>query len=191
MNVPLHTLNKDVYGETGRYPLQIRISVKCIRYWLKLVSLPMSRICRQEYEMLLLQHESGHFNWVSNVKKILSENGFGMVWLSQGVGFELTFIAEFKDRLISCYTQNWHSELENNDKYRWFHSFKSAFQAEKYLSCITNKWHRDNFARFRLRVSGLKNCIQWFGYNHGVATCPACNNGLENEVHFFVLLHSL
>ena len=99
----------------------------------------MTRICRQVYEMLLLQHEAGKQNWVTNVKAVLVENGFGIVWvwLWQSVGSETHFIAEFIDMLICCYKQNWHSEMESDDKYRWFYSFKCTYKAEKYLMCIT------------------------------------------------------
>ncbi|WP_419602185.1 hypothetical protein, partial [Thiolapillus sp.] len=162
LNVPQHSSNKMIYGETGRYPLFITTYVKCIRYWIKLTRSPGTRICRLAYEMLLLQHEAGKQNWVSIVKNVLMENGFGIVWLCQGVGSETQFVAEFKDRLISCYKQNWHSDIESDDRYRWFYSFKCTFEAEKYLLCITNKWLRDMLARFRLRVCGLKNHKQWF-----------------------------
>ena len=49
--------------ETGRYPLFITTYVKCIKFWLKLTRLPMTRICRQAYEMLLLQTETVKQNW--------------------------------------------------------------------------------------------------------------------------------
>ena len=90
----------------------------------------MTRICRQAYEILLLQHEADKQNWVTNVKAVLVENGFGIVWLCQSVGSETHFTAEFKDRFICCYKQNWHSEMERDDKYKWFYSFKCTFKAE-------------------------------------------------------------
>ena len=108
-----------------------------LKYWIQLNRLPMIRICRQAYEMLLLQYEAGKKNWVKNVTSVLVENGSGIVWLCQSVDYETHFIAEFKDRLICCYKQNWHSEMESDAKYRWFYSFKCAFEAEKYLMCIT------------------------------------------------------
>ena len=88
------------------YPLFITTYVKCIKYWLKLIRLPVTRICRQASEMLLLQHEAGKQNWVTNVKAVLVENGFGIVWLCQSVGYETHFVAEFQDRLVCCYKQN-------------------------------------------------------------------------------------
>ena len=105
--------------------------------------------------MLLLQHEAGKQNWVMKVKAALVGHGFVIVWLCQSVGYETHFKAEFKDRLICCYKQNWHSEIKSDGKYRWFYSFKCAFEAETYLMCITNKWLRVMFARFRLRSCGL------------------------------------
>ena len=63
LNVPLHCSNKMIYRETGRYPLFITTYVKCIKHWLKQTRLlPITRICRQAYEMLLLQHEAGKQN---------------------------------------------------------------------------------------------------------------------------------
>ena len=101
LNVPLHSSNKIIYGETDRYRLFTRTSVNCIQFWLKLTRLPVRRICRQAYEMFLSQHEAGRQNRTPSVKNLLAKNGFGIVWFCQGVGFEARFIAEFKDRLFS------------------------------------------------------------------------------------------
>ena len=87
LRVPLHSSNKLLYGETGRYPFCIRTTVKCIKYWIRLIGLPSSRLCRQTYEMLLIQHNKGRINWVSKIQQILNENGFGIVWLCLGVSW--------------------------------------------------------------------------------------------------------
>ena len=116
-----------LYIYPGRYPLFIRTAVKCIKYWIRLIRLPLSRLCRQTYGRLLIQHNQGRINWVSKVQQILNENGFGIVWQCQGVGYEDRFIAEFKDRIMSCYKQNWHSNIEGNEKYKWFYTFKDSF----------------------------------------------------------------
>ena len=78
--------------------------------------------------MLLSEHNQGKENWVSKTQRILTENGFEIVWLCQGVGgCEMRFVAEFKDRLIWCYKQNMHSEIDSNEKYGWYYSFKNSF----------------------------------------------------------------
>ena len=97
------------------------------------------------------------------------------------MGFEAHLIVEFKDRLISCYKQNWHSEIESDDKYRWFYSLKCMFEPEKYLLLITNKWLRDMLAKFRSRVRGLKNHKQWVVIREeGDLTCPMCGQANED-----------
>ena len=127
------------------------------------------------YEMLLAEHNQGKENWVSKIQRILTENGFGIVWLCQGVGYEMRFVAEFKDRLISCYKQNWHSEIESSEKYKWFYSFKNAFVAENYLSFITTKRFRDTLTRFRLRACGLRSHKVWFLTEASEnSSCPMC-----------------
>eukprot|EP00745_Piridium_sociabile_P026380 TRINITY_DN42111_c0_g1_i2.p1 TRINITY_DN42111_c0_g1~~TRINITY_DN42111_c0_g1_i2.p1 ORF type:complete len:263 (+),score=14.28 TRINITY_DN42111_c0_g1_i2:674-1462(+) len=186
LNLPLHSSNTFTYGETGRYPIYIKTFVKCISYWLKLIRLPTTRLSRQTYEMLLHQDEVVKFNWVSQVKKALIENGFGIVWLCQGVGFENYFIEELKDRLIANFKQNWHLDIESNPKYTWFFSFKDIFQPEKYLSNVANRWNRDALLKFRARVCGFKSNSQWFTSteNNDSASCPLCQQDAEDEVHF-------
>ena len=184
--VPIHSSNTVLYGETGRYPLYIRTFVKSIKYWLKLLRLPQSRLCKQAYEMMVTQMEIGKQNWAYQVKKALSEFGFGIVWLSQGVGNECQFINEFKDRLICSFKQNWHSDMENKEKCSWFFSFKDVFQTEKYLSVVTDKWQRTNYARFRLRTLGFNANKNWF--QPGTSTvypCSLCGNNDDNENTFY------
>ena len=185
LRVPIHSSNTVLYGETGRYPLYIRTFVRCIKYWVKLLKLPSSRICRQAYDMMLLQMEQGKDNWAFKVKTVLSEHGFGIVWLMQELGNERKFISEFKDRIICIYKQNWHSDMESKDKYRCFFSFKNVFQAERYFSIITDKWHRILFTRFRLRTLGFNANKRWF--DCGTSTenpCPLCGHTVDDESHF-------
>ena len=185
LNVPLHSSNKVCYGETGRCPLHIRNCVKSVKYWLRLIQLPLSRLNRQAYEMLLQQFELGKQNWVYDIKKVLSVNGFGIVWLSQGVGNESVLISKFKDRLISRFKQDWHSDIEEKDKYNFYVSFKSMFHVEYYLLYVTHKWHRDMLARFRTGTFGLNAKKRWFevGVTEG-RNCPFCPSKIEDEIHF-------
>jgi exonuclease III len=192
MNVPIHSSNTMVYGDSGRYPLYVRSYVKCIKYWLRLLKLPSVRLCRQAYEMLLIQSEKGNINWVTKVKNILTVNGFGIVWINQGVGSDKMFLSEFKDRLVSCFKQNWHSKLAEDDRYTWYFSYKNIFQPEKYLHAISKKWHRDMLSRFRTRTLGLRVRKRWFDISTGNQNCLLCTEEtfIENETHFMFLCKS-
>ena len=75
--------------------------------------------------------------------------------------------------------------METNDKYEWFFSFKSIFQTEKYISIVTNKWHRVNIARFRLRTLGFYANKRWFDDNKNAhVPCPMCDSAPDDEKHF-------
>ena len=188
LNVPLHTSNKMIYCETGRHPLCIQTCVKSIKYWLRLVSLPVDRLCVQAYNMLLREHEKGKVNWVSKVKGTQTENGFGFVWLNQGVGNECQFLTEFKDRIISSYRQTLHANMENSEKYTWYLSFKNVFEIERHLMHVTHRRHRCNLVRFRTRTLGLGSVKKW--YEAAVSgICPVCKDdtSLDDEIHFLFL----
>ena len=183
--VPIHSSNTLLYGETGRYPLFINTSVKCIKYWLKLVRLPNSRLCKQAYDMMCIQMNLGKENWVYQVKQTLCKQGFGIVWLHQGVGSDKQFISEFKDRIISNFQQDWHAKMEDHERYNWFFAFKSVFQVEKYILSLDDKWMRSCMLRFRLRTLGFNAHKLWFQISsYSDEHCPVCKNAVEDEKHF-------
>ena len=110
------------------------------------------------------------------------------MWLCQGVGYATSHVLQpsLKNRLLACYKRHWHSNIENNEKYRWFYSFKSYLEdAEKYLLVITNKWHGDSLARFRLGCCGLRSRTRWFCNDEQTrdSTCPSCSSGDVGEMH--------
>ena len=85
LGVDRRTPNDLVYGEVGRFPIQINASVRCIRYWLKLTRMDEHRLPLRACKMLLNLDQRGKTNWVTNVRKILCANGFSYVWDNQGV----------------------------------------------------------------------------------------------------------
>ena len=113
----------------------------------------------------------------------IKENGFGIVWQCQGVGYEDRFVAEFKDRITSCYKQNWHSDIEGNEKYKWFLHLRARFLPKD--TFITTKRFRDTLTRFRVRACGLRSHKVWFQTEISEnSSCPVCGHVLEDEVHF-------
>ena len=85
--VDRRTPNDLVYGEVGRFPIQINACacVRCIRYWLKLILMEEHILPLRAYKMLLNLDKSGKTNWVTKVRKTLCANGFSYVWDNQGV----------------------------------------------------------------------------------------------------------
>ena len=86
LGVDRRTPNDLVYGEVGRFPIQINACVRCIKYWLKLMRMEEHRLPLRAYKMLLNLDQRGKTSWVTNVRKMLYANGFSYVWDNQGVG---------------------------------------------------------------------------------------------------------
>ena len=76
LGVPLRTPNKMVYGELGRYPLFVNSTLRCLKYWLRVLKMDDIRIPKQAYKMMILMDESEKKCWVTQVKNVLSKNGF-------------------------------------------------------------------------------------------------------------------
>ena len=134
LNVSTHCSNVTLYAETGRYPLSISFKIRCVKYWFRLLKLQNTRICKQAYEMLLSLSENGSTNWVSDLKYLLCSNGFGIVWLCNGVGNEKHFLSTLKVRLIDCFKQSWNDKIRNSEHFQTFYSYKSFILPELYLN---------------------------------------------------------
>lgn len=53
MNAPLRSCNAVVVGVGGRYPTHILASIRCIKFWLKILETPDYRIVKKYYFMFL------------------------------------------------------------------------------------------------------------------------------------------
>ena len=85
LGVPLRTPNKKVY------PPFVNSTLRCLKYWLRVLNMDDIRIPKQAHKMMILMDESEKKCWVTEVKNVFSKNGFYCVWLQQGVGDEKTF----------------------------------------------------------------------------------------------------
>jgi hypothetical protein len=73
-----------IYGELGRYPLDIDITLRNILYWSKLITGKDIKLSIISYRLLhLLQNNNCQFAWLNYVESILNECGLSYVWLNQ------------------------------------------------------------------------------------------------------------
>ena len=104
LGVDRRTPNDLVYGEVGRFPIEIIASVRCIRYCLKLTRMDEHRLPLIAYKMLLNLDQRGKAKWVTNVRKTLCVNGFSDVWDNLGVGClsAFFFLGSSGNDLLTC-----------------------------------------------------------------------------------------
>ena len=58
-------------GECGRLPVAITYMVRCLTYWIKLLTMEIHRYPKQCYIMLKRLGEVGKITWASHVKNAL------------------------------------------------------------------------------------------------------------------------
>ena len=117
INVPLRTPNDMIYAEAGRYPLFIESAVRCVQYWFRLLKQDNSRYPKMAYLSLLAMHERGHVNWVTKLKSLLCECGFGLVWLFGGVANEKQFFRDFRERLKANFGLRWFNHIQHSSRF--------------------------------------------------------------------------
>ena len=184
LGVPVKTPNKMVYGDLGRYPLFVNSYVACLRYWFKLLQLDCHRLPKKAYLMLLDLDKGGKQCWVSRIREILCETGFGIVWLQQGVGEIKGFLSVFKQRLIDMFFQEWSGTIRDSNRYELYRQFKTVFVREKYVTDVDTYCFRVAISQLRCNVLPLNNNMYRYGDCSQKKNCPFCAIHIEDEVHF-------
>ena len=155
LGIGSQTPNIAVLGECGRFLLSIIYSTKCIKYWLKLVSIEAPELTKSCYNMSLQMCDAGKINWVFFVKNMLYKYGFSFAFLNQGVGDKKQFISLFKQRLKDNHLQEWNSRLSINEISRL-----QCYSKSKYRVALT-KFHCSNHSlnaelgRLMIKVSPI------------------------------------
>jgi len=184
LNVSLHCSNNMVYAETGRYPMHICSQIRAVKYWLKLIKLPNTKIVNNAYMALLNLDASGRTNWVTDIRQILFSNGYGYAWLFQSVGCEKIFLHNLRQTLIDSFKAGWHGKITISEKYQFYSSFKSVIGKELYLcQPFLPKCFRDILIKFRLGVTQINSHRFKFDINQDRLYCPFCHVLKETEIH--------
>jgi hypothetical protein len=185
--------NNCVYGELGRYPLQVLRYVRIVKYWLHIVSGKKSRYVNILYQDALNNIDKNNRpSWIRSVRSLLLTNGFGEVWINQGVSDPLVFVKLFKQRSLDSFKQNWHSQLNSCSKTRFYSAVKSIHGHSPYLDKVTAQSHR--IALTRLLTCGHNLHIESGRWTRPVTPqeqryCQHCPHKLEDEYHFVIECH--
>ena len=128
--------------------------------------------------------ERGKVCWVTHVKNILFNMGFGYAWIQQGVGCPKTFVTLFRQRMKDVFIQEWYGAVASRDIYQNYRLFKSNFECEEYFGYMETKCFRDCFVKLRLGILpiGASHFRRTYGKDNNTM-CNFCNI-LEDEDHF-------
>ena len=107
LKVKKTTTSNIVYGELGRFPLQLQRYFRIIKYWLKIVCHKGNPLVCKMYDSLYkrLNEDENIINWAIFTRNLLFKLGFADVWTAQGVGNTHRFFYIFVNSgyMISLY----------------------------------------------------------------------------------------
>ena len=105
--------------------------------------------------MLHVLDERGKINWASNVRCKLHHYGFGFVWLNQGVEEMSQFSHVFRERLVVCRWQEWHSHVETSDRFNVYRTFGTIHDTKTHLKMNIDRHLKFIMTRFRFGISDI------------------------------------
>ena len=193
LGVDRRTPNALIYGEFARYPIYIEAYTRCIKYWLKVVSMSTDRLPHKAYKMLFLLDERGKRTWASDIRQCLFKYGFAYVWLNQGVGNVNVFLRCFKQRIIDNCWQEWNGLINASDRFVIYRQHKTSYYIEPYLKLNINRYVMKSLVHFRLGISNLLVHKNRYTVNRNVndEICRLCLSDIENELHILLCCQEL
>jgi hypothetical protein len=125
LNLKTAIPNFMLYGELGRYPLNITVKLKILSFWSKLIDGKQSKLSFLIYRLLYLKtHGNNTFSWINFVKSILDDCGYPNVWHTQNFIRHKWLIESTKLRLTDQLKLNWHFILQISPKALSYRLFK-------------------------------------------------------------------
>ena len=102
LNIKSSTPIYMVYGELGRYPIDIHIKVRNISYWARLLSGKQAKFSNAFYRLSRKLNENGdtNLNKVYFIRAILNECGFTCIWETEHVNNKEWLNCVVKQRLF-------------------------------------------------------------------------------------------
>jgi len=182
-----------VYGELGRYSLDIVIKVRTISFWARLISGENYKYTRNLYVLSRQLYDKNFIKckWLDFVKGILNECGLTYMWEQPFLGdnnSDITWLKhKIKQTLQDQFVQNWYSNVQNSNKAISYRLFKTEFKFEDYLVKLSDG-NRIVLSRFRLGCSKLPiERGRYQNIERHRRFCQLCDEGrLGDEFHILL-----
>ena len=156
LGLPSSSPRAAVLGDCGLTPIRIDCIIKAIKYWLRLIKLDETILCKSAYLMLYKLDTAGRKTWAGEVRQLLESLGFNEVWEAQQIGNENIFLHELKSKLLRIECENWQTVVSNNNRLTSYRQFKSVYKHELYVNTLSNLKLRRALARLRTSSHSLR-----------------------------------
>ena len=179
MGVNKYSSNLAILGESGRYPISIKIIALCIKYWHTIVTGNSPNMLLNE----AFRSESEHSPWTQCIQYVLNVNGLGHIWLEPSYLSNVNVYSTVHGRLKDQYIQDWFNKAKINNSLDVLNYLKKSYTVSPYLSKILTPNVRGIFARLR-----INNSILYHSKSTGIINvCPCCTLNVVETVKHFLL----
>ena len=188
LGVKKSTPNCILYGELGRFPVDIFIKSRMIGLWKRIICNKQDKISAMLYKLLYTMHERDffHFKWICHIENIFNESGYSDYWLSQNVPKSVNISKIVKQRLCDQFKQTWSTTVFNSPKCLNYRIFKcNHTTVEQYLLQLPNDL-RNALCNFRCLNHKLPiEKGRFWGVERDDRICDICNSySLGDEYHY-------
>lgn len=191
LNVRSSTPNVMVYGELGRFPLEIKVKLRMLSFWSRMAK-NENKLSSSMYKLIFKLHADGicEFKWVSFVKSIFDNSGLGYMFFNQYIDYS-TFKPVIKQILQDQFLQKWSSNIDNSSRGEYYKLFKSQFGLENYLLRLPEDK--------RIWISKLRTCNlkipmetgRWYNIARTDRICTLCNEScIGDEYHYLYVCNN-
>lgn len=184
LNVNNKTPNCMIYGELGRYPLDINIKTRMIASWVKCVT-SNNKIVSHLYRIM---HNCNNFKWNTRVKHILDECGLSYIWGNYDHLDLRSLETLVKQNLKDQFMQNWHATINDSSKCLNYRIYKDKFEFDKYIDILPYKW---STLLCKFRTCNFKLPVEtgrWQNIARQERRCTLCSSSdIGDEFHYLFL----
>ena len=160
-----NTSNLAALGELGRYPIQIIIIIRIIKFWYRINELEENSLLKETLNEQLRAHNTNENQWIHFVNQILNSLNIEKCFSRSTVILNINDLTKkLKTKLQEHFVKFWHRSIwssnyvnnnPNGNKLRIYRHFKKSFVIESYLTSVKNPSHRKAICQLRTSSHSL------------------------------------
>ena len=149
LHVKRSTANYFIYGELGRFPLQITSKIRILKYWNKIITGMSNPLVKRAYdiEYEMCEKSPSFSGWIMSLKSLLYNMGLNFAWDNQSIVYHNVFLHLCKQRLHDLYLTKWNAALSASSDGLLYKSYKVMPCYSNFNKIVIPK-HRYVFVKF-------------------------------------------
>ncbi|KAI3382690.1 hypothetical protein SNEBB_010922 [Seison nebaliae] len=182
--------NDVVYGDLGRFPIEVHIKMRMVGFWSRIINGKNSKLSAVMYNCLLYLDSSGQYSspWLKYIRNIFNESGMSDTWSAQMITNETWLKKALEQRLKDQFIARWYANLSEKAICRNYREYKEIFMLERYVSQL-DKSNRISIAKFRSNGYKLPIIVgRYQALDRNDRICNKCDSGLIGDEYHTLLI---